>query len=857
MSDNNLDQEIQEELMRATREMNRYGSTFVSSEQGISVNNLAIKRDIELSIRKREAKRLRIQALKQLTGGVTGLTTSLINQQSNFKPVINLVKTLTSALAKLASSFGPIGKIIGSFIEGLGVATETLMNTLDKNYSAFEKLSDSGLFGTFDELKKISLDTMLTTEVLGKVIPNQAKNLALFGGGARRGSQEFQKFASSALNLRHQFLMDGYTIEEYTESQAEYMGYVAKIGNVDQHSLKLENMRFPEYMKNIQELSNFTGISRADLRKQYADVLAENNFRAWSVRQENTVMVDNAQQIIALTETFLGSEAKIAIKDYISAGGNYAQGSPEFDKFIATLQITNSDALEQISQSLRTGDMTGVVNSYVKMGDTYDKKMGELTMSIGKDVPGMLSYANLANARAYGQELFSGTKTIDDILRQANADARVNSELDGKLATTRLSMIDTGVMVNNAFLNMNVVVPVFSKIIDGIDKISEVAYSHLGRPIPEKHKLLIEQNKKIRELTQLEIDEKRLIEERTNLIREMKEGDSSKRNNISNKNRLRKINEEISTTQRRANTVKTEVNEMRAERSFLIEQESSEQKSSDQQSDQYSVPANMQTYLAATALMESSGDPLAKARTSSASGLFQFIQSTWIETVKQMGKNYTLQDRFDPVKSAEVMNFFTQRQKSQLEKSTSREASNTDLYMAHFLGAAGASKFLNAMYRNPNLTAAQIVGIEAANANRSIFYHNGRPRSLQEVYNLFAKKMQNAEKAISSGKWGGKNLPKSVSRMLTKSSADPEGARTGGIFKGPSTGYLAMLHGDEIVIPANDSITKQNLQDTVLSSDSDNDVLLNLLTMMDKRVDTMIDIVSDTNTTQRIYARAF
>ena len=42
-------------------------------------------------------------------------------------------------------------------------------------------------------------------------------------------------------------------------------------------------------------------------------------------------------------------------------------------------------------------------------------------------------------------------------------------------------------------------------------------------------------------------------------------------------------------------------------------------------------------YLLATAQRESNFDPAAKASTSSASGLFQFIDQTWLETLKTAG----------------------------------------------------------------------------------------------------------------------------------------------------------------------------------------------------------------------------
>jgi hypothetical protein len=179
------------------------------------------------------------------------------------------------------------------------------------------------------------------------------------------------------------------------------------------------------------------------------------------------------------------------------------------------------------------------------------------------------------------------------------------------------------------------------------------------------------------------------------------------------------------------------------------------------------APADLQKYLQATALVESSGNAKAKASTSSAGGMFQFIDSTWKQMVKEMGKNYTLEDKFDPAKATEVMAYFTQKQQGQLEKGIGRKASNTDLYMSHFLGAGGATKFLNAMAKDPTQSAASL-DPKAAAANKSIYFDKGRERSLQEVYELMGKKITNAEKAVEAGRWGGRAIPADVLAISNK-----------------------------------------------------------------------------------------
>ncbi len=219
---------------------------------------------------------------------------------------------------------------------------------------------------------------------------------------------------------------------------------------------------------------------------------------------------------------------------------------------------------------------------------------------------------------------------------------------------------------------------------------------------------------------------------------------------------------------------------------------------------------NMANYLQSTALIESGGKANAKAETSSASGLFQFTESTWKENVKAMGKSYSLDDRFDPAKATEVAEYFTQQQKNHLEKSTGKnDINSTDMYLAHFLGAGGAAKFINALSNDPSAPATAGASKSQIDANASIFYADPKNkegiRSLSEVYGLMQKKMGNAESALATGKWGKYDIPDVVASIGTvtkdgKPTDNPQ-ANGGGVFNGPKAGYNVTLHGQETVLP--------------------------------------------------------
>jgi len=169
-------------------------------------------------------------------------------------------------------------------------------------------------------------------------------------------------------------------------------------------------------------------------------------------------------------------------------------------------------------------------------------------------------------------------------------------------------------------------------------------------------------------------------------------------------------------------------------------------------------------FLMEKASTESNFNPAAKSKSSSARGLFQFLEETWLRVVKKHGDKYGLGDLADKIEikggracctadrekilalrnnpeiSALMAGEFSSDNKDYLKGNTRDKVGSTELYLAHFMGAGGAAKFLNARAVNGDVLAKDLFP-HAAKVNKTIFYDRAKqPRSLDEVYNLFAKK---------------------------------------------------------------------------------------------------------------------
>jgi hypothetical protein len=174
-------------------------------------------------------------------------------------------------------------------------------------------------------------------------------------------------------------------------------------------------------------------------------------------------------------------------------------------------------------------------------------------------------------------------------------------------------------------------------------------------------------------------------------------------------------------------------------------------------------------YMLTQARIESGLNPAAKAKTSSAAGLYQFTSGTWMDLVKRHGeklglgetalslrngsitaaeKNDLLAKRHDPALSSELAARFAIENAQSLQRNGHQKVGSTELYIAHFLGPQGANKFLTGLNSNPGGAAAQALP-QAAGANAQIFFADGKARSYSEIFSGFQKKFGGGDSAAA------------------------------------------------------------------------------------------------------------
>jgi hypothetical protein len=148
----------------------------------------------------------------------------------------------------------------------------------------------------------------------------------------------------------------------------------------------------------------------------------------------------------------------------------------------------------------------------------------------------------------------------------------------------------------------------------------------------------------------------------------------------------------------------------------------------------------------ASARLESGLDPTAQASTSSATGLFQFIDQTWLDAVRQYGPQHglaadaalvvrhdgrlTVDDpnarhrildlRKNPGIASALAGDHLRGISDKLGLTLGRPPDATEIYLGHLLGSGGASQLLQAMRTTPTQAASDLLPA-AARANASLF----------------------------------------------------------------------------------------------------------------------------------------
>ena len=709
------------------------------------------------------------------------------------------------ALGNLAKgALGPLGTVIAGVTKAFSMLVGAVLKQNDNMLKGTDALAQMGIIGdiTTDKFKEMGAQAGYSgqrLEELSGIYKYLGSGITGLGATAAEGAKSFNKIIEADEGVLQQYSRLGVTQNQLNKNQADYIKLQLASGQqITERSKQDGSLRKAslEYTDNLLQLSAITGENVEEIQKQQAinraqlDVATrlasmqdkEEALRAKAIatgdeqyevqakaiageRKRTEALQDMASMMGMSSKEMAGFNSMLATGNFNELSAGFAAGTPGILEFIDSVKKGT-----KAPEELRLFMAEATKRTRETMGEAIiqNKEIGENVAYSS----GLLK--NEAKLRGMSAEQYA-KQIADD--KAAMEEAKKNGKdaaKDGRAAqetAERRMQIASDSLVSVVQGPITKAFEMFQKAMTTVAKYLAKFAVWLGAP----------------DFTDM-----------------FKTPDEVKEEQEKNAEAIKKVTQEIARVKKLSGRgMGTSLPGLEKQKLLLEEQQ---KKLAGVSATQAAAPAVSQSsastssgmtgYLQKIAQVESGGKASAEAKGTSASGLFQFTKGTWEETTKEMGKKYSLEDRFDPQKSAEVAKYFTEKQKKQLQTGTGKEnVSDADLYMAHFLGAGGATKFLNAMAKNPSALAVEGASPDQIEKNKPIFYEDGgkgKMRTLQEVYDLMARKLDKSAEVIAAGK-GGEDIGKI------------QQGRFGGVFSGSESGYPVMLHGKEIVIPMPDT----------------------------------------------------
>lgn len=802
------------------------------------------------------------KALYSGAASLAGFGKALMTTGGGMTKYTGAVDSAGDAMLSLGKAGGPLGLAFGFLGKAISKIVGSVLEYNDNTLKGTDALAKFGVIGDittdkFKQMGSVAGYSVQRLEELAGIYKELGPDLLALGGTATTGAKAFTKLIEADEVVLQQFSRLGISQNQLNKNQADYIKLqIASGQQITERSKQDGSLRKAslEYTNNLLELSAITGMDVEELKKKQVLAAADQAFatklammqdeelelRARAKTENNKELEAKADSIKTdreAKETMLKLGVAMGMTGdqlkgftHVLASGSYNEVSAsflrmgvditEFEKGLASGTKTQYDFVDAMAQGVKRN------RSQIGTAITLDK---ELANMFGNTTEMMGLSTKLAGKSKDEQQKLI-TEELENRKKQmqggvdAAKDARAQQETTERTTQRTFDSL-IGIMqgpLTKAFENLQSVINSFSKwVASTVDRVTGSNLSDMFKSLSEVREDKDKNAKQIDKITK-----------QIKIFKALPRG--------------RGMGASIAPLERQRL-------ELLEKQKVLEQREATLDTAPKPAATSANTSSGMTGYLKKIAQVESSGKAGAKSDSSSASGLFQFTKDTWEENVKAMGKNYSLADRSDPQKSAEVAKYFTEKQKKQLQTGTGKEnVSDADLYMAHFLGAGGATKFLNAMAKNPSALATEGAYPKQIEANKSIFYEDGgegKMRTLQEVYDLMSRKIDKAGETIAAGK-GGEDIGKI------------QQGRFGGVFSGSESGYPVMLHGKEIVIPMPDTnsldvkktelgeagATSNTTQTVTENNTVDNmKVMYDMIDMLSAKLDSVVDHLATGN----------
>jgi muramidase (phage lysozyme) len=850
-----------ENNLGSSEQIDNLNQTFTNTISELSSDNSSLnvvesaRKNAALSLKKEKEAR---EALLNATGNTIkdlysfGKSLSNGSGSAGFESLNKIIGTTAKLMGGLASAIPVVGDAFQGIIEGAAEVAKFLTGQFSKAYGNFEKLSGTGVISTFQDLKEASKTIGLTFSDTEKVLTTYSRELANFTGSALTGRKRLQDIAYETKNISESFQIIGIDAAEFADMQLSYISQQQRTANGKNLTDRQLAAGSVQYIEQLDTLSKLTGISRKDLQEQLMERNRNARYLAGISGLEPTIK-KNIDKMISQFSA-LDSEFSEGMQDLIASGG-----APTTDKAKAALLALGQGGMnveEEIKKLKKGGNPAEFYSLSTNALKKYGSQMKGLIKYIGSD--NMIGKAFIASQNAQNLSQAELIKIEEDINKKRNGEINNTNSEAAKLAATRRSMYNTTKNIDLLATGSEMMSSIMNKMAGGIEDVVGKIYEFLGDEsgMPEYLKLRKQErisiNKSNKLKKELADDIKRQAEIKEKIIQIDKNPNSpeNRGKKLQYTRALETINSQIAIQEeeiklQEVNVKKVTVKRIEADRAAGMGATVGAPRTTTSATSGSTSGTRGKSGTSDTSGNNGSSPDTTGARletmTGTGSGRGLSVIRELISSVESVGGSYDSifgGSTSTPLTAMTISQVLNHQQQMINRGAKSTAAGKYQFIMGSLREyAAKLNMDINStMFNAATQDALADVLIKEKGYDS---YKSGKITAAQ-----FLDRLSRAWAGLPSPSKGGQSFyggdGLNRSHISIQKALDQIGqARTGGIFRGPSTGYLAMLHGDEAVIPANPGSSELDFS---TSFNSDETEIVNVFSMITDKVDRMIKL---------------
>ena len=356
----------------------------------------------------------------------------LADANEGFRQLNPIIDAVASAL----SGFPLLGGVAKGVAEASKFMIDQLQNATE-SFNAISKvggLTASGMSG----LQQQFLRSGMSLKAYTKTITDNSSALANFAGNAGAGAEKFSQVAEASVEFREGLMRLGFQIDELGEYQASYIARQTQLGLAQGKSNSQLAAGAAEYAKELQTLSNLTGVQRKEIEKQQNAALSESRFRA-----QYDEMVANGQEKQAKAMLDFQSIVNNVAPELAQGLRDVSTGFTNSDAAIKLFNTTNGKGQEimarlqsgQIDQSQAYKELQGAVKGNIETTRNQARMTG--------DNPAFTKYAESSKL------LNSQVDSMGNLVKQQTDQmSDKGDKLTNETVAAQKAMQETGRMMN-------------------------------------------------------------------------------------------------------------------------------------------------------------------------------------------------------------------------------------------------------------------------------------------------------------------------------------------------------------------------------------------------------------------------